>query len=79
MLSPFLPRIQLAGSNYVSSVARKTLAGNGRRRDRSDFVRVLIASKTALSYFSPPLATIFITDMEYDLSLFESSAAIMSR
>ena len=44
--------------------------GNGQ----TSWGEVLIACKTA-----PSFATIFITDAEHDLSLFEGSAAVMSR
>ena len=76
MLPPFLPRIQLAGSNYVSSVARKTLAGNGRRMEEGT---VRLRGKKCSLHPQLPLATIFITDAEHDLSLFEGSAAVMPR
>ena len=62
LASPFLSRILLMGSNYVSSVARKTSVGNWWK-ERSDFVR-RSAYCIQNSPSPPPAATIFITDMD---------------
>ena len=71
---------QLMGSNYVSSVARKTSVGNWWK-GRSDRLR---AEKCVLHPELPLQLLRFSSsrtdaDMEYDLSLFEGSVAIMSR